>query len=403
MRTRAAAAVLLLVGSVGLTGLAASAGPAAGAALPQCDPIKVGGSLNGVTPWAQTRLDFQRAWTVTKGKGVVVAVIDTGLDPRHEQLHGVRLAAGHNVLPGFPPNDVTDCSGSGHGTMVTGIIAAQHSDQASFVGVAPEVTIVPIKQTNTGNSGDADGIAAGINAAVDAKAQVVNISVTVANPEHRLDAALARAAKANLVIVAAAGNDGGGQNLPAYPAAFSAQYPNIIAVSASDAQDAIGPFSETGSYVDVAAPGVDLRVAAPVRGYAKADGTSFAAPYVTGTVALVLAAHPDLTAAEVRNRIEATADRPPATVPDRRYGYGIVNPYLAVTSVRDDSVVAPTPAAGPPLPTVVAPPRADRHLAHVALATGAALLGLAVLAAAGAAVLRGRRSAEARRETVSAG
>ncbi|MFN2517961.1 MAG: S8 family serine peptidase [Jatrophihabitantaceae bacterium] len=355
--------------------------------------MRVGGPLVD-TPWAQTRLNFQRAWTLTRGQGVRVAVIDTGLDRRHVQLRGTHVAPGHNVIPGFPKSDVTDCSGIGHGTSVTAVIAAQQIDGVHFLGVAPDVTIVPIKQTNTANdkTSNADGIAAGIVAAVAAKARVVNISITLTNPGYRLRAAVAQAARANVVIVAAGGNDAEGQNFPAYPAAYSTEFPNVIAVSASDAKDGIGPFSETGSYINVAAPGVGVVVPAPVRGYIKADGTSFAAPYVTGTVALLLAAHPTMTAVQVRNRIEATADRPPATVPDTRYGYGIVNPFLAVTALRDDSLTAPTPRPAPPLRERAAAPPPDRHLAHVALSAGVVLLGLAVLAVVGAAVLRGQRA-----------
>lgn len=394
LTVRAAAAVALLVAGAGLIGATAVAGRALGAPFPaQCDKLRTGGALTD-TPWAQKRLNFQRAWTITKGRGVIVAVIDSGLDVSHRQLSGIRRLPGRNVIPNFPANEVTDCSGVGHGTSVTAVIAAQHLEDARFVGVAPDVTILPIKQTNTLNdkSGQAAGIAAGIDAAIAARARVVNISVTVTNPGGKsLREAVARAAKANLVIVAAGGNDGQGQNLPAYPAAYSVEFPNVIAVSASDIDDAIGPFAETGSYVNIAAPGVNVVVPAPHYGYLKADGTSFAAPYVTGTVALVLAAHPTMTAAQVRNRIEATADRPPATVPDRRYGYGIINPYLAVTAIRDDAVVSPTRPAGAPLQKLVVEPPPDRHLAHLAIVAGVLLLGLTGLAIAGAAVLRGQR------------
>jgi membrane-anchored mycosin MYCP len=394
VRTRAAGLVVLLVAGVALSGAPAVAQVSRGAPVaPQCDPLKPGGELTD-TPWAQTRLNFQRAWQVSTGRGVVVAVIDTGLDTRHQQMLHTRIAQGRNVIGGgFSAADTRDCSGSGHGTSVTSVIAAQHLDGLRFDGVAPDVTIVPIKQTNTAGdkSGTAAGIAAGIDAAIDAKARVVNISVTVANPGGGLRAAVARAAKKNLVIVAAAGNDGQGNNFPAYPAAYSTDFPNVIAVSASDAQDGIAPFADTGNYVTVAAPGVGVVVPAPISGYTRLDGTSFAAPYVTGTVALVLAAHPTMTAAQVRNRIEATADRPPATVPDRRYGYGVINPFLAVTAIRDDTVPVPSARREAALPALAVARPADRHLAHVALASAVALLALAVLAAASAAVLRGQR------------
>lgn len=318
-------------------------------------------------------------------------MIDSGLDVRHPQLGGMKVLPGTDVIPGYSAHDVRDCYG--HGTSVTAVIAAQHIDGVAFVGVAPDATIVPIKQTNTqGDSANADGIGLGIDAAIAAHAGVANISVTVTTPTDNLLSAMKRAARADLVIVAAAGNDGQGNNLAAYPAAYSTQFPNVIAVSASDVDDAIGQFSDSGDYVTVAAPGVGVVTPAPYRGYLKSDGTSFAAPFVTGTVALVRAAHPKMTAAQVRSRIEATADPPPATVPDSRYGYGIVNPYLAVTAIREDTPATSTARPAPPLPARASVPPPDRHLAHVALAVAIVLLGLTVLAVAGAAVLRGTRS-----------
>jgi membrane-anchored mycosin MYCP len=368
--------------------------PAAAQPETRCE-VKVGAALNA-TPWPQTRLDFERTWLVTDGAGVRVAVIDSGVDTRHPQLSRIHLADGIDVIDGFDPHDVRDCYG--HGTAVTGIIAAPRVPGEPFVGVAPGVTIVPIKQTNTqgDKTGTAAGIARGIEAAIAARARVVNISVTVTSPTPALRAAVASAAAHDVVIVAAAGNDGQGNNFAAYPAAYSTQFGNVIAVSASDQSDGIGQFADAGSYVTVAAPGVADIVPAPIRGYRKDDGTSYAAPYVTGTVALVRAAHPELTAEQVRRRIEATADRPPQTVPDPRYGYGIVNPYLAVTAVRDDGAIAASPAPAAPLPAPAPVRPADRHLEHLALGAGVALLGLALLAAAGSVVLRRVSTARAR-------
>ena len=110
---------------------------------------------------------------------------------------------------------------------------------------------------------------------------------------------------------------------------------------------------------------------------------------VTGTAALVLAAHPGLSAAQVVSRIEATADAPPGvTVPSPAYGYGIVNPYLAVTAVRDDALAPPPKAEAQPIAAVPPRPPADRHLQHLALGVGIALLGLAVVAGLVTAVVR---------------
>lgn len=396
MKVVPAAAVALLVGLCALSGPLESSATAATLA----DECKVarGGELTE-TPWAQTRLDFQRAWSVTKGKFVKtghagsvgqrvrVAVIDSGLDA-HPQFKGLDAAAGINSVSSHQTANVADCNG--HGTGVTSIIAAQPDPTVPFVGIAPDVQILTIKQTQQKDGSTAATIRA-IDDAIAEHAQVANLSLSIAEDQPALLAAVQRAAKAGLILVAAAGNDGQNTNRPAYPAAYSPKFSNVIAVSASDASDSLGTFSSTGNYVSVAAPGADVVVAAPNGGYGKQSGTSFAAPFVTGTVALVLAADPDLTPAEVRNRIEATADAPPASVPDPQYGYGIVNPYLAVTTVRDDTVSVPATRSGPAFPAPAAPHSPDRHLQHLALAAAVVLIGLAVLAMVGAAVLRGRK------------
>lgn len=387
MRTLAAVAAGVLVAVAGLPGLAGSL-PRAAAQIPQ-EPctVKPGVPLTGI-PWAQNRLGFQKLWDQTQGQNVVVAVIDTGLDLRNPQLSGMTVRPGADVVDSL--RTTRDCDG--HGTEVTSIIAAQPSSLSAFAGVAPRATIVPIKQTNTqsDNSGNAETLARGIDAAVNSGARVANVSVFVTDTTPHLLAAVQRAANAGMVIVAAAGNNGQNGDQVTYPAAYSTRFPNVIAVSATDGQDNFAPFSESGGYIDVAAPGAAVTAAAPYRGYAQVDGTSFAAPFVTGTVALLLAVHPELTAAQVRDRLEATADAPPASVPDPRYGYGIVNPYLAVTSVRIAGVAAPTTRAAAPLPAPAPPHHAGRHLQHVALAVAVILLALIALTLVAAGVLRGR-------------
>ena len=220
MRLRALAAIALLVGTVGFSGAGLSPRDTAAAAPTGNCQVKVGGPLTD-TPWAQKRLDFQQAWPVSTGYGVVVAVIDTGLDRTHQQLAGMRVISGVNVTSPTAGPDYQDCDG--HGTSVTAIIAGSHIDGLTFVGVAPNAFIFPVKQTDNSN-GNADGIARGIDAAIAARARVANISVTVTAPTPSLHAAMVRAARANLVIVAAAGNDGQGENLPAYPAAYSNEF-----------------------------------------------------------------------------------------------------------------------------------------------------------------------------------
>lgn len=391
---RAVAAALLAAAALPVLG---PASPAGAVPAQECPP-QVGQQLTS-TPWPQTRLRFQNAWPISRGDGVRVGVVDSGLDPSQPQVARIHIADGRNVRPGENPQDWLDCYG--HGTGVSSLIAAPQVSGIPFVGVAPGATIIPIKQTGRDpRDGDSDGIAAGIRYAVQQHARVVNVSVKTNAPTSAMEQAVAYARQQHVVIVAAAGNDAGESDLQAvaYPAAYAARYDNVIAVAAVDQQDTVAAFSDSGGYVSVSAPGVGVIIAARGSGYAKQDGTSFAAPFVTGTVALLLAADPAMTPAQVRARLEATADPPPVSVPSERYGYGVINPYRALTEVRNDTLTPPTPAAAAPLPAPSAPAAADRRLQHVALGAGLALVALAALLAAGAAVLRRARTERADRQ-----
>lgn len=385
-----AAAALVLAAAV------PGAASASAAPLPQDCKAQQGGALTSV-PWPQTRLNFQQVWPITEGrsvatgKPVVVAVIDSGMDTRHPQLRRIYSPTAYDVVDPTLATDRTDCVG--HGTGVVSIIAAQPDPaHPQFVGVAPQVQIVPIKQTNAA-TGSQDAIVRGIDQAITVHAQVANISIGVTNAQPALLAAVRRAAAAGMVIVASAGNDGQSTNLPEYPAAYAPQEPNVIAVSASDQSDGVPNFSVRGNYVTVAAPGQAVTVAGQVSGFfPDVSGTSFASPFVTGTVALMIAAHPGITPQQVRDRIESTADTPPAdSLPDPRYGWGIVNPYLAVTDVHTAAQPTPTRATATPLPARAVPPPPDRSLEHLAIGLTLGLIGLSVVLAAGAAVFRGRR------------
>lgn len=394
--------------AAGLIAGATVAGPigptvAAHAVTVECK-IQPGVADPGVVPWAQKRLNIAALWPITQGAGVTVAVIDSGVDKGQPQIAQIHYAPGQRLIPGGAGfGDTTDCIG--HGTGVTGIIAAPKVEGVAFTGVAPQARILPIEVTNDSSKTIPAGtIAQGIDAAIAAHVQVINISITTTSDLPVLRNAVAAAENAGIVVVAAANESGrnGQQNDPNQPA-YPAAYPTVIAVNATDSQDNLANNVGQNPYIDLSAPGVKVETPWPnpslAQGYYAQNGTSFAAPYVSGVVALVRATHPDLTPAQVRNRLEATADSPPGkNAPDPGYGYGIVNPYLAVTSIRDDSILAAPPAARMSIPLVPPKPPADRHLQHLALATGTGLLGLAVLAALVAAVVRrgswfGRRGA----------
>ncbi|MEU7926491.1 type VII secretion-associated serine protease mycosin [Micromonospora sp. NPDC049801] len=317
----------------------------AAAAAPVCGPPGEDGLVE--MPWALHRLDPVSAWPISRGAGVTVAVIDSGVSAIHPALK-------NQVLPGRDFNNLTDnrgqCDLAGHGTMVAGIIAGQDGTGAPFSGIAPAARILPIRvlpnAKGTNDEALPGQIAAAIDWAVDNGADVINLSlVTLPRPE--LARAVERALAKRVILVAAAGNRQETQeDKPAYPAA----YPGVIAVAGVDEQDGHVGTSVSGSYVDVAAPGLNIVGPAPGgAGYLPepAGGTSFAAAYVSGTAALVRAAYPDLTPEQVADRLERTADNPPQGR-NAEVGYGVVNPYRAVSSLLGTRTNPPVGALAPP-------------------------------------------------------
>ncbi|MFJ5926274.1 S8 family serine peptidase [Kitasatospora sp. NPDC092948] len=273
--------------------------------------------------WANQYFDLSKVWSITNGEGVTVAVIDSGVDPNHPDL------AGH-VLPGYDPSGgghETDTSDP-HGTGVASLIAGQghgtgHAD--GVVGLAPGVKILPIYKTG---AGDRDGIPDAIKWAVDNGAKVINISQGGPATSARESDAVAYAYEHDVLIVAATGNDGSSVG---YPAAD----PGVLAVGAVSQDLKIWAKSNFGPQVLLSAPGVRIVSAGGCSGgqYCMGDGTSFAAPYVAATAALVRAKFPKLTAGQVAQRLVKSASQPAGAskLPDAHYGYGVVRPYEALT------------------------------------------------------------------------
>jgi type VII secretion-associated serine protease mycosin len=385
------AAALLCALLAGLA-LPAGAGPAhAGAAPSTCRPE--GNPVADQRSWAQQRLGYERVWPLSTGAGVTVAVVDTGVNAHHPQLSG-------HVLPGYDVvshgSTTVDCQG--HGTFVAGIIAAHAVAGSSFLGVAPGAAILPVRETLSNGTAPVAQLADGIRHAVDLGAKVINISVVTETDVTDLRDAVAYALARGATVVAAAGNDAGTGNPVEYPAA----YPGVLAVGAINADGTRSAFSETGA-VGVVAPGAALvSTAASGAGLVFGGGTSFAAPFVSGVAALVLAYHPGLTPAQVIHRIEATADHPPGALPDPQYGWGVVNPYAAVTALLPEEGRAPvaTPRASAIVVAAAHAPAADDRrglalgLAVIALAVAAAALAGRSIVAAGRA--RGWRPGKAR-------
>ncbi|ALO96504.1 peptidase S8 [Streptomyces hygroscopicus subsp. limoneus] len=307
-------------------------------------------------PWALQRVNLDELWAQSTGKGVQVAVIDTGVDVRNPQLtKAVDASKGKNLLPDKNRKgekiDRGNKSGTtdtvGHGTRVAGIIAARPAKGTGFVGLAPDATIIPIKQNDAEGDGTADSLASAITYAVQAGADVINISQDTAealDPKtSKLKDAVDYALGHKVVVVASAGNDGLGGNVKV---TYPASYEGVLAVAASDRNNERAAFSQSGDFVGVSAPGVDMISTVPGNGHCSDNGTSFSAPYVAGVAALLKSKYPDWTAQQVVAQIEQTAER---AIPgrDRLVGWGVVDPVKALTEVDPaHPVESPKPENG---------------------------------------------------------
>jgi membrane-anchored mycosin MYCP len=339
---------------------------------PGCPP-QLGARRLTRQPWAQQALDITGAWAASRGRGVTVAVVDSGVD-YSPQLAG-RVT--EIDLTGQGPRDCV-----GHGTAVASIIAGSDARGRGvpFYGVAPAARILSVK-VNTGETGSTRLLAQGIRDAVADGAQVLNVSVQTAANSPALRAAVAFALRRNAVVVAAAGNDNPGGGVGPY---YPASYPGVLSVGAVDETGTLTSYTDRKTRVSVTAPGANIASAWP-GGYNPANqGTSFAAAFVSGVAALVRGAYPRLPAAQVVARIETTADGPTGA----HTGAGLVNPVQAVTAVVP---AAAARAAAPPVP-VPQPPAADPATRTLALSiTGGAAMLAALVIAVAAVVTRGRR------------
>ncbi len=279
--------------------------------------------------WALSKIHAAEAWDTCRGSSdVVIAVLDTGVDYDHPDLQG-NLWTNEAERVGLPWVDdddngyVDDIRGynfityandprddHGHGTAITGIIAAVGNNGTDIAGLCWTVRIMPVKVLGADGEGTAADAVPAIYYAVANGADIISGSWGGAEASNALGDAIAYAHAEGVVVVAAAGNSGSGD--PYYPAA----YPEVISVAATDAADQRWYLSNYGDWVDVAAPGhsvLSLRAALPgevtrTRGLARLSGTSLAAPHVSGACALLLAADPFLRCDELHRILTATGD-----------------------------------------------------------------------------------------------
>jgi type VII secretion-associated serine protease mycosin len=307
--------------------------------------------------WWLSTLKVAQAQRITKGAGITVAVVDSGVNARHPDLEGAVLA-GRDTVDGKDGRSDSD----GHGTAMAGIIAARGRGGSGVLGIAPEAKILPVRPSN-----DTTFAAEGIRWAAAHGAKVINLSFAIGKSDN-LHAAVREAAEADVVLVGAAGNSGNKDNDAEYPVS----YPEVLGVGAVDRKGKVLPFSQHGPQVDIVAPGIDMPTAGLDDKYRTGWGTSNAAAVVSGAAALIRARHPDLTAAQVVQLLTSTATDKGDKGRDDYYGSGELNLVAALT-------------APPPRPSAAAPRVTDAQAAVPASAsgggTGGGIRPLAIVAA----------------------
>ena len=276
--------------------------------------------------WHLAKIQAPAAWDVTTGNsGVIVAVVDTGVNASHPDLAGKVLSTGYDFVAG----DSNPTDENGHGTAVAGTIAPAANNNLGVVGVAWANPILPVRVLDASGSGNYSTIAQGITYAADHGARIINLSLGGTSSSRTLQNAINYAWSKQCVVVAAAGNNG--NNVAFYPAACN----NVVSVAATNSSDTRTSWSNYGTFIDVCAPGENIVTLDLNNGYASWSGTSFSSPVTSGVVALMASANPSLSNAQLVDVLLKNCDDLGAVGPDIYYGNGRVNALRAVTAAKN--------------------------------------------------------------------
>jgi serine protease len=285
-------------------------------------------------------IQMEEAWDISTGAGVTVAVVDTGIR-KGTDLANTCFVSGYD----FVNSDTDPTDDNGHGTHVAGTVAQSTNNGVGVAGVAYKSCLMPVKVLDATGAGTYANVALGIRYAADNGAKVINLSLGGSEPSDTLEGALAYAYGKGVTVVAAAGNDS--SPTLSYPAAYDAY---VIAVGATRYDETLAYYSNYGPSLDLVAPGGDLNVDQNGDGYGDGvlqqtfrktgrviswgyyffQGTSMAAPHVSGVAALLIANGNATTQDQVRTALQETAEDLGATGRDDTYGYGLVNAYAAL-------------------------------------------------------------------------
>lgn len=289
--------------------------------------------------WGLTKVQAPSAWNTTHGASFVnIAILDTGIDQNHQDI-GSKVTKRANFTTD------SDFDGDGHGTHVAGIASAQTNNALGIAGIGYDTSLYSVKVLDNNGSGYYSWIANGVRWAADNEADVINISLGGSSSSTTLADAINYAWNKGVIIVAASGNNNSSSRF--YPAYYS----NTIAVAASDQNDKKASFSNYGSWVDLAAPGVSV-ISTTNNTYESWSGTSMATPFVAGLAGLIAGYNPSWDNTTIRTKIEQTADKISGT--GTYWAYGRINACKAVDCVAISQEPTPTSTPTPtpsPLPS----------------------------------------------------
>ncbi len=281
------------------------------------------------TPWGIDRVFGDGSypfptWESSTGKGVGVAVLDTGIDIRHKDL---AVTGGYAAINCFPAGHCARPwdDDNGHGTHVAGTVAALDNDQG-VVGIAPEAELYAVKVLDGDGAGSWATVADGITWAARNNIEIINLSLGGGH-SNTVKEAVEYAADQGTLMIASAGNSGPSEDSVNYPAA----YPEVMAVTATDKNNELADFSSRGSEVELAAPGVSIYSTLADNSYDTYSGTSMASPHVAGIAALAWSVDPTLISTEVREVLNSTAKN--IGLSSNQQGHGLVRADRAVDSL----------------------------------------------------------------------
>ena len=343
--------------------------------------------------WGLAKIDALPGWDVYPGSyaaaGAPIAIVDSGIDASHPDLAG-QVAPGANCLTGVCAAGGLTFDDNGHGTVNAGAAAAAANNTRGIAGVAHGARLIPVKVLSASGTGTYAGIAAGIIWAADNGAKVVNLSLGGLALSRTLCDAVTYALDKGAFVAAASGNLG--IDAPVYPAAC----PGAVGVGATDQNDSVPPWSDTGQSVFVSAPGVSIHATYPGDRYALATGTSVATALVSGLASLLEAQNPARSPAEIRRILASTADKigPAASYGADPYrttctgctwsakaGYGRIDVRSALTAAPVADPGASGQGSGsstPPLPTPTPAPAPDFSITAGAPSGASAVQGAQV-------------------------